>query len=337
MAHKFKSPKSPRKNVQQMPSSQPQFHVGLPRASDETAGKIIGKLAEEGNFSSVDELNAHLQRLIASGELNRMIQVPPETLAEQAQELAYRAMEEPSNAKARKLAERALKLDPDCVDALVIRAQTRRSRPEEFIAELRAAVEAGKRSLGEKKFLAAHGRFWGIPETRPYMRARSELAMALLDAGQFREASAEFAAMLELNPHDNQGVRDYLLGLYLALDNLDGAASLYRQYGEDSATFMWGRVFLLRLNGRRAEAKKALEKAFINNPWTAQFFFGERPPNDPDSWVLGSPDEGDHAAAALLPASAEHPDIIVWIAKEGLKVMQELMASDSARGPRRVH
>lgn len=337
MSHKCKPPKSAQKKVKQMALPQPQIRLGLPRASGETAQKVIGKLAKEGDFSNIDELNAHLQRLMASGEMNRMIQAAPEGPAEQAQELAYRAMDEPSTAKARKLAEKALKLDPTCIDALVVRAQTRRLASDEYIAELRTAVEAGERSLGEQEFIEGRGHFWGIVETRPYMRARNELAMALLCAGQLRESAAEFAAILELNPNDNQGVRDYLLGVYLALNDLDGAASLYRQYHDNSATFVWGRVFLLMLNGRRAEAKKALEKAFRNNPWTAQFFFGERAPNDPDSWVMGDQDEGDHAAAALLPAYAEHPDIVVWIAKEGLQVMQALMASDLASGPRRVH
>ena len=338
MSHKFKPPKSTQKKVTQTPLLGPQIRLGLPHASGETAQKVIGKLAKEEDFSTVDELNAHLQRLMASGELNRMIQAAPESPAEQAQQLAYRAMEEPSSAKARKLAEKALKLDPACIDALVIRAQTRRLTPDEFIAELRAAVEAGERNLGENELIEGRGHFWGILETRPYMRARRELAMALLGAGQLREAADEFAAMLELNPNDNQGVRDYLLGVYLALNDLDGAANLYRQYDEDnSAVFAWGRVFLLMLSGRRAEARKALEEAFQNNPWTAAFFFGERAPSDPDSWGLGDEDEGDHAASALLPACAEHPDIIVWIAKEGLGVMHAMMDSGHASGPRRVH
>jgi hypothetical protein len=86
-----------------------------------------------------------------------MIQAVPGSPAEQAQELAYRALEEPSSAKARKLAEKALKLDPACIDALVIRAQTRRLTPDEFIIELRAAVEAGERNLGEKEFIEGRG------------------------------------------------------------------------------------------------------------------------------------------------------------------------------------
>jgi len=72
--------------------------------------------------------------------------------------------------------------------------------------------------------------------------------MALSGAGKTREAAEEFEAMIELNPNDNQGLRDYLLGLYLALSQLDRAASLFRQYEEDSsAVFAWGRVFLLVL------------------------------------------------------------------------------------------
>ena len=338
VSHKFKQPKTAAKKVKQMPLPLPKMYTGLPRASAETAHKVIGKLAQEGNFSSIDELNAHLQRLMDSGELNRMIQATPESPAEQAQELAYRAMEEPSSAKARKLAEKALKLDPGCIDAMVIRAQTRRLRLHAYIAELRVIVAAGERSLGEKEFREARGHFWGIVETRPYMRARRELAMALLGAGQLREAAAEFAAMLELNPNDNQGVRDYLLGVYLALNDLDGAASLYRQYHQDdSAVFAWGRVFLLMLSGRRAEARKALEDAFRNNPWPVAVFLGARAPDDPDSWGMGDEDEGAHAAVALLPACAEHPDVVVWIAKEGAGVMQGMMDPGPASGPRRIH
>lgn len=66
MSHKFKPPKSAPKKVKQMPLPLPQIRLGLPRASGETAHKIIGKLAKAGDFSSVDELNAHLQQLMDS-------------------------------------------------------------------------------------------------------------------------------------------------------------------------------------------------------------------------------------------------------------------------------
>ena len=336
MSHKFKQPKSVKGSVKQMPL--PAFRTGPPLANAEKAHKVIGKLATEGNFQNIDDLNAHLQRMMASGELDRMIQASPEAPADQAQDLAYQAMEEPSAAKSLKLAEKALKLDPDCVDAMMIRAQSRRLTSEKYIDEVRAAVKAGERGLGEAQFREARGHFWGILETRPYMRARRELAMALIGDLKLRDAADEFAAMLDLNPNDNQGVRDYLLGLYLALNDLEGAASLFREYEEDgSAVFAWGRVYLLMLSGKRAEAAKALEQAFLVNRYTPALFFGKRPPRDPPMWGMGDEDEGQHAAVALLPAVAEHPDVLVWIAKETMTMLKRLQTAKPARRKPRVH
>src|SRR5439155_1134639 len=78
------------------------------------------------------------------------------------------------------------------------------------------------------------GHFWGMLEARPYMRARQQLADLLLDAGRVSEAIGHFEALLALNPNDNQGVRDILLGCYLAGDDLDGARRLLRVYDEDA-------------------------------------------------------------------------------------------------------
>jgi len=304
----------------------------------ERAHEVIGKLAKEGNFKSIEELNAHLQQLTASGELDRILNAAPESPVEEAQALVHRAMNEPSMPKARKLAEQALKLDPNCVDAMLVRAQTRKLSEKEYIEEVRRAVLAGERNLGEARFREDRGHFWGLVETRPYMRARHVLAMAFIDAGRTREAAEEFEAMLELNPGDNQGVRDYLLGLYLALSDLDRAASLFRQYPEESsAVFAWGRVFLLMLDGKRGEAVGALEQAFRTNPWTAKVLFNGEPPDDPPSWGIGDQHEGEHAGVALLPAVIEHPDVVVWIAKEAVDVMKRIMNRPAPHRAPRVH
>jgi len=338
MSHKLKPPKPASKKLTQMPLPLPRARIGMPPVNLEKVHQVIGKLAKEGSFKSVEELNAHIEQLMASGELDRMLKAAPEGPVEQAQALVQRARDEPSMPKARKLAEQALKLDPNCIDAMLVRAQTRKLSEKEYIEELRAAVLTGERALGEVRFREDRGRFWGLVETRPYMRARSELAMALIGAGKTREAAQEFQAMLELNPNDNQGVRDYLLGLYLALSELDRAASLFRQYEEDSsAVFAWGRVFLLMLSGKRAEAVGALEQAFRTNPWTAKVLFSGNPPPDPPSWGIGDQDEGEHAAVALLPAVIEHPDIVVWIAKESVDVMKRIIDAPARRRVPRVH
>jgi tetratricopeptide (TPR) repeat protein len=68
-------------------------------------------------------------------------------------------------------------------------------------------VRAGERALGEEFFTEEVGNFWGILETRPYMRAREGLANALWALGERDQALAHYREMLELNPVDNQGVR----------------------------------------------------------------------------------------------------------------------------------
>jgi len=69
---------------------------------------------------------------------------------DEAQQIAFDAMEAETEAEARKQAKRALRLDPDCVDALVLMndldAPTRKAR----IEGLKKAVEAGERALGAK-------------------------------------------------------------------------------------------------------------------------------------------------------------------------------------------
>ncbi len=68
--------------------------------------------------------------------------------------------------------------------------------------------------LGPEFFEENVGHFWGIVETRPYMRARLGLAFTLWGTGE-RDAAIEQAQdMLRLNPGDNQGVR-YPLMLWL--------------------------------------------------------------------------------------------------------------------------
>src|SRR5438876_1676107 len=154
---------------------------------------------------------AFLARLAGPGLKEALKKVPSLSPQQEAQELAYRAMEAPTHKRALTLAQQARARDPDCVDALVTLAAASARSVEDLIAGLEKAVEVGERSLGAKCFEENKGHFWGMLETRPYMRARQQLADLLLDAGRVSEAIGHFEALLALNPNDNQGVRDILL------------------------------------------------------------------------------------------------------------------------------
>jgi tetratricopeptide (TPR) repeat protein len=235
---------------------------------------------------------------------------------DEAQQIAFDALEAVDKAQARKLAKRALKLDPDCVDALVLMTGLDSRTRREVIDGLQKAVEAGERSLGAKFIRENTGHFWMLIETRPWMRALGELAAALKGAGLHMDALRIYERMLELNPNDNQGVRDPLLGLYLAVDDLAGAGRLLRKYKEDSmANFAWGRVLERFLAGDRTAARAALEKARKANRFVVQYMTAKMPiPEElPEMYSPGSEEEAVLCMDAVGFAWAQHKDAIFWL------------------------
>lgn len=273
----------------------------------ETVLRDIQRVLEGKKFESAEDANAFLATLIGNELQDTPADDEPPDPLWRAQELAFEAMEAESAEKARELAQRALAIDPDCVDALVVMTDLQATTAREAIAGLKKAVEAGERSLGAEFFQQNKGHFWGILETRPYMRAKAQLAELLRADGSGVQALRHYERMLELNPNDNQGVRYPLLGCYLAHGGLQEAAKLLHDYdGDPTATFTWGRVLERFLAGDRKGAAKALKLARKDNPFVEQFFSGlmPMPKGMPDSYSLGSAEEAmicfDHLGAAWV-------------------------------------
>jgi tetratricopeptide (TPR) repeat protein len=276
----------------------------------------IHRVMEGHEFASVEEANAFLAKLTGNGLRQALRDLPPASPREQAQQIAFDAMEARTERQARKLARQALALDPDCVDAIALLADLDARSPDEMIAGLEKAVQAGERSLGPAFFAENKGDFWGLLETRPYMSARMDLAQLLLSAGRTEEAIRHFEALLELNPNDNQGVRDVLLGCYLSRSNLGGAQHLLHGYREDTtAVFAWGRTLERFLSGDLPGAQRALRKARRENRFVEQYLTFQRPlPTDmPDTYALGSDEEAIICLAYLSGAWADHPLATSWL------------------------
>ncbi len=273
----------------------------------------IRKAIEGKQFESLDDANAFLRTLEGKVLAQPPLQGP--TPEEQAQELAYQAMEAEEPAEIRELAQKALALDSDCVDALVTLARLNSRSVEDYMAALERAVQAGERSLGANFFRENKGHFWGMLETRPYMRARYELADLLRLTGRISEAIRHFEAMLELNPNDNQGVRDDLLGCYLETGNLEGARRLFQEYEDRSAVFSWGRVLERYLSGNQEAAMLALKQARKDNPYVNGYFTGKKrlPPDLPATYSFGGEDEAVVCAEKLLRAWWRHPHAVQWL------------------------
>jgi tetratricopeptide (TPR) repeat protein len=283
------------------------------RRSMETELLKMERLLEEQEFDDFDRANQFLQDKLVGG---RLPPVQPRTPLEKAQDLAYQAFESRGRRQLQ-LVRQALEICPDCADAYVILAE-RTGKPGKAREFYTQAVEAGRRALGEDFFQDNVGRFWGIIQTRPYMRALFGLAQCLEDIGQSENALTHYRELLRLNPNDNQGVRDIILPLLLELGLDDEAKELLKRYKSDTDFALWayGRVLLtFRQKGNSAMARKYLDKALAANGYVPAYLLGRKdfPFLFPDSYSIGSEEEAIIAADLLMHAWQGSPGATDWL------------------------
>jgi tetratricopeptide (TPR) repeat protein len=235
---------------------------------------------------------------------------------QEAQDLVYQAWEAEDLHEAADLLHRATELDPTNLDAWLGLMELSILPAEEEIEMLRELLPVGEKALG-KDFKECKGHFWGVLETRPYMRARARLAQLLMETGKVEDAIAEFEGMLELNPNDNQGIRYELIGAYLSQERWDGARRLFKKYDERTYTATWAWAYILErfMSGALDEAAAALADAQGQNPHMRAYVQGDRrlPKHMPDSYAMGSREEAMIAWDVLQPAWEKHPEAGQWL------------------------
>lgn len=233
-----------------------------------------------------------------------------------AQALMYRAFEEANQQRRVQLAKEALAICPDCADAYVLLAEEQATSRRESLRLFEQGVAAGERALGPEAFRQDVGHFWGILETRPYMRARQGLAHALWSSGRREEAAQHLQDMLRLNPGDNQGLRYTLAGFLLFLDRDDDLARLLEQYEEDSATWAYTKALLaFRRGGDSAEARQLLTEAKKSNKHVPAYLVGESypPARQPPYYSPGDENEALNYLGGFLAGWKFTPGAVAWL------------------------
>lgn len=235
----------------------------------------------------------------------------------EAQDLVYKAWEERNPARRIILAHEALAKSPDCADAYVLLAEEEADTLGRALELYQQGVAAGERALGQDHFVENEGHFWGLLETRPYMRARAGLAECLWQLGRNEEALAHYRDMLRLNPDDNQGIRYTLLNLLLSLNRDAEANALLIQYEEDvMAEWLYTRALLaFRKEGASKEAGRALQAALKQNPYVPAYLSGRKrlPPRTPDYIGWGDENEAVAYASAYLPHWRRTQGALAWL------------------------
>lgn len=279
-------------------------------------------------LQSLDLTQEELEQVDLTSLLNSMPPPTATTPQEKAQELIYSAFESSDPKRQVAIAQKALKLDPDNVDALTILAEHSSRNVFEAITGYRNAVRAGERSLGEEFFEQNAGHFWAIPETRSYMRAQEELAgilrgVAASHSKLFEKANLEaleiYQKLLRLNPGDNQGIRYKLLYFLLELDRDDEAEKLYGEYHDDfSAWWKYGKALLdYRKQGDTSASRKSLAAAIKYNKYFPQYLLGIRrfPPAPPGHYGIGDANEAVYYMDSSYHVWQNTPEAIDWVEK----------------------
>jgi tetratricopeptide (TPR) repeat protein len=182
----------------------------------------------------------------------------------------------------------------------VLRAQHARPGSDDELEAWETALATGQIMLGEETFELDAGMFWGLLETRPYMRARLGLALTLWQRDRREEAVDHLQAMLELNPGDNQGVRYLLANWLLALDRDSDLMKLLKAYEEEESPALAFSAALgaFRRLGDTAASRKLLAEAIKTNAHVPAFLLGEQavPKTRPPFYSMGDANEaGDYA------------------------------------------
>ena len=274
--------------------------------------RIVRKAVEASGTASLDEVRKIVGSIVNAPEADAVPKASPATPLEQAQDFAFAAMETEGRYQTH-LARRALAISRDCADARTILGHRART-PAAAMAFYREAVAAGERALGPGYFEEHGGHFWGLLETRPYMRARRALADAFESDGHMEEAVTHYRELIRLNPNDNQGARHMLLTLLLEQDRDGDARSLLDQFEVDEGTTWLYAQALVAFRLLEKDSGERLDRAIAANRHVPPFLACEKEiPDVPAFFAPGSREDAAITADLLLDVWNNTPGAVFWL------------------------
>ena len=257
--------------------------------TEKDLAKLMNEIGKQ-DFKSKDELHSFLNNM-----MGKSLDDLPDRKDKKgrSQDLVYEAYELPVS-QGKKLIKQALELDPNNADAFNYLAGIE-DDTEKASKIFEKAVKAGEKSLGKKFIAEEKGHFWGILETRPYMRAKAGLADCLYALKETDKAIGIYEEMLELNPNDNQGIRYLLSALLLSKKDFNKYELLNKEYeGEDNAVWNYNyALYGFMTTGKTVNTEKILLKAFKSNKFVIDYMLGRKEMPDEQPQYVGLGDENE--------------------------------------------
>lgn len=240
---------------------------------DNKMNNMIKEFFENTDIESEDELNEAFGKFIEQYNAGE-IEYENTPLDE-----AYELLEEAENAKtmkeAKRLAKKAFETSDACFDAKLFLADLEENslKSNKILDE---GLEFEKKRLEKEGYFDKEniGRFYGIFETRPYIRGLYTKASNLCNDGKYKRAIEVCKEILKLNENDNTGSRYLLMALYAIIEDEKFMLDLYKKYKENNLEMLFPMFVLYYKKEDDVKARKYLDMINKGNKHFIKFFKG---------------------------------------------------------------
>ena len=240
---------------------------------DNKLNNMINDFFANTDAKDEDELNEKLQEFIKKyndGEIEY-----ENTILDDAYELLEKAENAKSKTQAIKYAKEAYEMCQACFDAILFQVHLEEN-PIKEMKLLDDGLKYEKERLEKEKYFTKDqiGCFYGIFETRPYIRGLYTKAILLTANGKIKQAENVCKEILRLNEHDNTGARYLLMAIYAYFEEEKEILKLFKEYPEENLEMLFPLFALYYKKGDDNKAKEYLDRINKTNPHFIKFYKG---------------------------------------------------------------
>ncbi len=234
---------------------------------------MLEEFFKNNNVDNIDDANKKMQEFIKmynNGEIKY-----ENTPLDDAYELLEKAQNAKSKSEAVKLAKKAYEKSSECFDAILFQCDLEENGIKRMKLLDKGLKFEKNRLMKEKYFDKENiGHFYGIFETRPYIRGLVDKASYLLEEGKLRQAGNICKEILRLNQNDNMGSRYLLMAIYATLEEEKEMLNLYKKYPEENLEMLFPLFAIYYKSGNDKKALEYLKKVDKCNSNFVKYFNG---------------------------------------------------------------
>lgn len=276
--------------------------------------KDLHRLLAKKEFKSEAELKKFMDSIL----FKPIPEINEEALSkeERAQDLVEEAYDLPVR-DAIKNIDIALNFNPDCIEAYEFLGSVQ-NRIESALSYYEKGVNIGKRIFGGNYLKKHIGHFWGLHETRPYMRCLFEYTECLYRLGKKNLSVSIMEEMILLNPNDNQGVRDQLMLYLIELNEFEKFKKYTELFPEDFGAYAFFNraLYSFKTEGENKKSTELLKKAIEENKFVLPMIISSKVQTEyPNTYGIGSKEEAKYYSVFAQRIWQQTPGAVKWLMK----------------------